>query len=95
MAHGHHRLDPLRVHLVKQSVIILQSFLIRLRLISTGKDPAPGDTGTKCLEAHSVLTKQCQILFITMVKIDCLMGGIMSAQIRLPGLAVPAHGRLF
>ena len=71
MGQGYHRLHAIFMHLVKEVIVELQAFLIWLSLIPLWENPRPGNAGTEALEAHA--SQQGNILFVAMIKINCLM----------------------
>ena len=70
MGNRHQRLDAVFMALVKEVVVELQPFLVRLRVVAVREDTAPGDGGAEHLEAH--LREELDVLFIVMVEINGL-----------------------
>ena len=61
--------------LIKQIVIELKPFFVRLRLISLWENPGPGNAGAETLKAH--VPKQLNVLFVAVIKINGLMVGVL------------------
>ena len=73
MVERDHGLYAVGEQFVKQRVVESQALLVRLGLISLGKNARPRNGGAKKLEAH--FRKQADILFVAVKEIDCRVVG--------------------
>ena len=74
MANRNERLDAVFAAFIDQAVIEGETGLVGDRIIAVGQDARPCDGKTVDLETH--LSKQGDILFVVMIQIDGLVGGI-------------------
>ena len=71
VAQRDNRLNTMLVQFIKHIIIKLQTSLIRLQLVTVGENTAPGNGSAEALEAQ--FTKECDIVLISVKKIDTLM----------------------
>ena len=89
VAESDQRLNAVFVTLVKKALVKFQPLLVGLGIVAVGQDAGPGDGEPVAFEAH--LRKEGDVLFIMVVHVDGLMGGV-----KVPGVTVQhlqcAHG---
>ena len=77
MQHSGKNLDAVLLAFLEHAAIVRDSLSIGLRIVAIGKDAAPTDGCAEDLHTH--LSKQSDVLFVVMVKIDAAAVGVVGS----------------
>ena len=66
-------------HLIKQVIVVFQTGLVGCLVVPVGENPGPVDGGAECFEIHFL--HQRQILFVAVIEVHGLVGGVELAGV--------------